>query len=31
MLDDARGREALRSGVAAGNRQEKLSPPEKDW
>ena len=31
MLDDARGREALRSAVAAGNRQEKLTPPEKDW
>jgi len=31
MLDDARGREALRSAVAAGNRQEKLSPPVKDW
>jgi len=31
MLDDARGREALRSGVAAGNRQQKLTPPEKDW
>jgi tetratricopeptide (TPR) repeat protein len=31
MLDDARGREALRSDVAAGNSQEKLSPPEKDW
>jgi tetratricopeptide (TPR) repeat protein len=31
MLDDARGRETLRSGVAAGGRQEKLTPPEKDW
>lgn len=31
MLDDVRGREALRSGVAAGNRHEKLGPTEKDW
>lgn len=31
MLDDVRGRESLRSGVAARNRQEKLTPPEKDW
>jgi len=31
MLDEARGRETLRSGVAAGSRQEKLTPPEKDW
>ena len=31
MLDDSRGREVLRSGVAAGNRLEKLMPPEKDW
>ena len=31
MLDDLRGREALRSAVAAGNRLEKLTPPEKDW
>ena len=31
MLDDARGREALRSFVVAGSRQEKLTPPEKDW
>ena len=31
MLDDARGREALRSSVVAGSRQEKLTPPEKDW
>ena len=31
MLDDVRGREALRSAVAVGNRLEKLTPPEKDW
>lgn len=31
MLDDVRGREALRSDVAAGNRREKLTPPEKEW
>lgn len=31
ILDEARGREALRSGVAAGNRQEQRVPPEKDW
>jgi tetratricopeptide (TPR) repeat protein len=31
MLDEVRGREALRSGVAAGNRHEKMTLPEKDW
>lgn len=31
MLDDARGREALRSAVTAGSRHEQLTPPEKDW
>lgn len=31
MLDDARGREALRSGVAADRRHGQLAAPEKDW
>jgi tetratricopeptide (TPR) repeat protein len=31
VLDEARGRETLRSAVSAGNRQEKLTPPEKNW
>jgi tetratricopeptide (TPR) repeat protein len=31
LLDDARGREVLRSSEAVGNRLEKLAPPEKDW
>jgi tetratricopeptide (TPR) repeat protein len=31
LLDDARGREVLRSAEAVGNRLEKLAPPEKDW
>ncbi len=31
MLDEARGREVLRSAVTAGSRHEKPAPPEKDW
>jgi hypothetical protein len=31
MLDDARGREALRSAVTVRSRHDRLTPPEKDW
>ncbi len=31
LLNDARGRETLRSATAAGSKPSAVSPPEKDW